>query len=134
MNLSNVVEIGRPPGTEFTIEEARNLLPIIKKITKKAELSVTKLLEDQSFMIKTGAPKEIVDSYDQKVGEILKTWGGKITRLGGRVFGSGLIGFNNGIGYWSWHHTEETIEFYHGYDEDPMTTRRKVAFIERQKN
>ena len=86
----------------FTYEEAVALLPRVREITTIAVGRVEELEED--------APAEEYQS-------VLDEWAAGVMALGVEVKGLWLADFNNGSGYYCWHHPETSLQHFHGYDE-----------------
>ncbi len=86
----------------FTYEEAVAQLPFVREITSTAVGQVEQLDED--------APPEEYQS-------VLDAWAAAILALGVEVKGLWLVDFNNGSGYYCWHHPESSLQHFHGYDE-----------------
>ncbi len=112
----------------FTLSEANSLIPLIYRITKKYEDRVEKLLSDQRFYMRTGAPKSVIDKVDLDVTRLLIEWGAKITKLGGVTLGSKVVSFDSGFGYWSWVYPDKEITHYYDYHEG-VHNRRTMGVI-----
>lgn len=97
----------------FTIEEARELLPIIRRITQQAHNQV-KFLGMQLSLFKEKSKKA---KYEEKIQEVFQAWHEKIRKLGCDAKGMWLVDFDSGEGYYCWHYPENTVDFYHGYVE-----------------
>ncbi len=85
----------------FTYEEAAALLPRVREITAAA-VGRVELLED--------------DALEQHQ-SVLDQWAAEVMALGVEVKGVWLADFNNGSGYYCWHHPETSLQHFHGYDE-----------------
>lgn len=110
----------------FSIFDANDLLPIIKRIFAKHEAEITKALADQRFFISTFAPQDRVNECDRRVERELIQMGSKLTKLGLKTFGDGYIGFDNGYGYYSFRNGEQSVTHFHGYMIDPHVNRVKL--------
>jgi len=95
----------------FTLDEARVILPIVRRITrhsfgevKQRSLQLT-LLKDRSR--KRAVEKEIQIQFED--------WHRKIQKLGCEAKGMWLVDFDSGDGYYCWHYPEPDISFFHGY-------------------
>ena len=97
----------------FSLEEAREIFPLVRRLTRAAQEEVKLLWEKQSFQ-KDLTRKE---QCDRQVQALFKTWQEKITKLGGRGKGMWLVDFDSGEGYFCWHYPEPDIAFFHGYNE-----------------
>lgn len=89
----------------FTFEEARKLLPAVRERTRRAVDRIAALGED-------GAEPEAPEANG-----ILLSWAREMAELGIEVKGPWLVDFDSGHGYWCWRWPEETLDYYHGYDE-----------------
>ncbi|MCC6133195.1 MAG: DUF2203 domain-containing protein [Acidobacteria bacterium] len=98
----------------FTLEEARALIPLIRERTRQALEQIGQLEmpdEDEE------PSAEERQAYEARSRQILLQWAHEIERLGIEVKGPWLIDFDSGGGYYCWRWPEESLEFFHGYDE-----------------
>ncbi len=86
----------------FSYEEAAALLPEVQKLTAEAVQEVESLAND--------APR---DEAQQVVGR----WAEAVMKMGIEVKGLWLIDFDNGSGYYCWQYPEESLQYFHGYDD-----------------
>lgn len=96
----------------FTYEEARELLPAVRKRTREA---IEALAEAG-----VGGDEESEEGprvVEQTAARILEEWARDVTALGIEVKGPWLVDFDCGGGYWCWRWPEEGLEFFHGYEE-----------------
>lgn len=89
----------------FTFEEARKLLPAVRERTRRALGRIEAL----------GA--EGVEPDERAANDILLAWVREMSQLGIDVKGPWLVDFDSGDGYWCWRWPEETLDYYHGYQE-----------------
>lgn len=96
----------------FTFEEARTLLPAVRERTREA-------LEALAQAEAGGGEEteETPDQLERTAARILEEWARDVTALGIEVKGPWLVDFDCGGGYWCWRWPEETLEFFHGYEE-----------------
>lgn len=99
----------------FTLEQARQLLPIVKKITEKYRLRVDNVMEKLERVEITDFV--LIDLLEAQVNEYLTEWNKKITRLGGIPEGLWRVGFDCGDGMYCWKYPESDIFFWHAYTE-----------------
>ena len=92
----------------FTFEEARALLPAVRERTKQA---LSKLAE-----VEAGESEER-QRLEQAAAGILEAWARDVTAMGIEVKGPWLVDFDSGAGYWCWRWPEESLGFFHGYEE-----------------
>jgi hypothetical protein len=86
----------------FTYEDASALLPAVQHMTADAVARVEALGEAASG-----------DDYQR----IVQQWADNILGLGIDVKGLWLVDFDNGSGYYCWQYPEESLQYFHGYDE-----------------
>jgi regulator of sirC expression with transglutaminase-like and TPR domain len=90
-----------PPRRTFTLEEARALLPQVRRITDAAVESFEQLAEE-------------LESERQ---EVVERWAHDVRALGIEVKGLWLVDFDSGSGYYCWKYPEAGLDHYHGYEE-----------------
>jgi hypothetical protein len=88
----------------FTFEEAKKLLPAVRERTRRALAKIEALQENG------------VEGGPEAKG-ILVAWAREMEELGIEVKGPWLVDFDSGDGYWCWRWPEETLDYYHGYEE-----------------
>ncbi len=87
----------------FSYEEAAILLLEVQRLTAQAV--------------------ERVDALDEKTAtsedyqSIVQEWADAVMALGIEVKGLWLVDFDNGSGYYCWKYPEESLQYFHGYDE-----------------
>ncbi len=96
----------------FTYAEARQLLPAVRRRTKEA-------LDALAGTSAEGAsgPEEARETLEREAASILGAWAKDIEALGIEVKGPWLLDFDSGSGYFCWKWPEESLDFFHGYDE-----------------
>ena len=90
------------PKKIFSYEEAAALLPSVQLLTADA-VAVLDGLTDET------PPSE----YET----VVQRWANDVMSMGIEVKGLWLIDFDNGSGYYCWKHPEESLQYFHGYDE-----------------
>jgi hypothetical protein len=91
-----------PVKKVFSYEDAAALLPEVQRLTASAVDQVEALAND--------APKD-------EAQRIVAGWAESIMSLGIEVKGLWLIDFDNGSGYYCWQYPEESLQYFHGYDD-----------------
>ena len=86
----------------FTYEDAAALLPEVQRLTNVAVEEVEALAND--------APRDAGQ-------QIVAKWAEDVMRLGIEVKGLWLVDFDNGSGYYCWQHPEESLQYFHGYED-----------------
>lgn len=107
----------------FSLQEAQELVPLLQRITRKHETQVNKLIQSQQYLVKSGAPDRVLESYQDGVNEELAKWAVKIKKLGCIPLPGCAVGIEAGGYYWSWFYNETKIEHYQLYTEDPGQRR-----------
>ncbi|HEY3054087.1 MAG TPA: DUF2203 family protein [Thermoanaerobaculia bacterium] len=87
----------------FSYEDASALLPEVQRLTNEAVARADALDEATA----TG------DDYQA----IVQEWADAVMSLGIEVKGLWLIDFDNGSGYYCWQYPEESLQYFHGYEE-----------------
>ncbi len=97
----------------FTYEEALALLPEVRRLTGEAVKSID---DDPAGEGDSGGdvPEVELSPESQKV---IADWAGAIMNLGIEVKGLWLVDFDSGSGYYCWRYPEESLQYFHGYDE-----------------
>ena len=104
--------MGETPRRTFTFEEARALLPAVREKTRRAL--------DALDAIAAGADEDAEAArvrMERAVEGILNGWREEVEALGIEVKGPWLVDFDSGAGYYCWRWPEESLEFFHGYEE-----------------
>jgi hypothetical protein len=91
------------PKKIFSYEDASALLPEVQRLTTEAVGLVQSLDEATA------------SSEDYQ--HIVQQWADSVISLGIDVKGLWLVDFDNGSGYYCWQHPEESLQYFHGYDE-----------------
>ena len=104
--------MSEPPRKTFTFDEARTLLPAVREKTRRAleALGGLEAVSDEDA-------ETIRSRTERTVEGILNGWREEVEALGIEVKGPWLVDFDSGAGYYCWKWPEESLEFFHGYDE-----------------
>ena len=111
--MGDVFELNRKKV--FSIGEARELLPIIRRITDEANLKVKALLATLEAQPDRDSDKAKI--LEEKINQQVSEWQTKISKLGAEGKGLWLVDFDCGTGYYCWKFPEENLQHYHGYSE-----------------
>ncbi len=87
----------------FSYEDASALLPAIQQMTEDAVVRVESLDEGTASS----------DDYQR----IVQQWADNVMSLGIDVKGLWLVDFDNGSGYYCWQYPEESLQYFHGYED-----------------
>ena len=112
MQLTEIIPSGQ--RRVFSLEEAKELLPLIKRITAQSEHELRRVL---TFMKHGQLPTEKKKELQRKTDRIIARWSAKISRMGVVVKGLWLVDFDMGRGYYCWKYGEEEIRYYHTYED-----------------
>jgi hypothetical protein len=91
------------PKKIFSYEEAAGLLPEVQRLTDDAVALVESLDEAAAT----------TSDYQN----IVQRWAEDVMNMGIEVKGLWLIDFDNGSGYYCWRYPEESLQYFHGYEE-----------------
>lgn len=100
------------PRRTFTFEEARALLPTVRERTRLALAALDGLASQTDE-----SPEAARARMERAVEKILNAWRAEVEAYGIEVKGPWLVDFDSGAGYYCWKWPEETLEFFHGYEE-----------------
>jgi hypothetical protein len=98
----------------FTFDEARRLLPQVKERTRRA---MEKIGELESSVDDEDGPEEAKEKLEAAAHAVLHEWAAEIMELGVEVKGPWLVDFDSGGGYYCWKWPEESLEYFHSYEE-----------------
>lgn len=107
----------------FTLEQARAVLPVIRRITADYSVKVEALMARLESVNLTQT--ETINRLETEVNELIKAWHEKIKKLGAKPKGLWLIDFDSGDGYFCWKYPESDLAYWHAY-EDGFTGRIAV--------
>ena len=99
-----------PPRRVFTLDEARALLPEVRRITNTA---VAKF-------------EELAEELESERQTLVERWARDVRALGVEVKGLWLVDFDSGAGYYCWKYPEAGLDHFHGYEEG-FTGRLKLT-------
>jgi hypothetical protein len=94
----------------FSYDEAAALLPEVRRLTEAAYQRVADLGAGTSEGIATA-------EVEGRIEGIVGAWAQALMEMGIEVKGLWLIDFDNGSGYYCWRYPEESLQFYHSYEE-----------------
>lgn len=98
----------------FSYDEAVNTFPVVRDLTTAAVRQVESLLSSV-------ASRDELDSRHEEVEEarerIVRAWAQQISTLGCEVKGVWLVDWDSGDGYYCWRFPEQSLSYFHTYDE-----------------
>jgi hypothetical protein len=111
--MGQVFELNRK--RVFSVIEARQILPIIRRVTEEANMRIRGLLAKLEAVKDRDAEK--TKEYEDQINRHVSEWQTKIAKLGAEGKGLWLVDFDCGTGYYCWKFPEENLEHFHGYTE-----------------
>lgn len=117
-----VITINRSNG--FTLSQAREVLPIVRRITQEFSAQVEVLIARLEAM----NPDEIdsINEVEEQVNGLIKAWHSKIKKLGAKPKGLWLVDFDFGQGFYCWKFPEKELLYWHTYEES-FANRRLIV-------
>lgn len=102
------------PNPYFTYEEALATLPKVRTLTAFAVRQIEAICNRVKSREEMEARK---DELEAAINCLMDEWMTEIAALGCEVKGPWLVDWDSGDGYYCWRYPEETIAFFHAYDE-----------------
>lgn len=99
----------------LTLKEARELLPIVRRVTDESQSKVESLLRQMELLPDNDAERK--KALEKEINVFVDQWQSKIEKLGGEPKGLWLVDFDCGVGYFCWKFPEHDLDFFHGYTE-----------------
>jgi len=96
----------------FTLREARELFPLVRRITAESFEELTPIKRNLDNMLATDPRMTAVEKAYESV---VKRWVNKMERLGLVVKGLWLVDFDTSDGYLCWKYPELALAHYHDY-------------------
>ncbi|MBI4405358.1 MAG: DUF2203 domain-containing protein [Deltaproteobacteria bacterium] len=109
--MGQIVEINQK--RLFSLEDARDLLPVVRRVTKSSYEVVKRLSTQLSFIPDKAKQAKI----EEQIQGVIQEWNTKIRKLGCEAKGMWLVDFDSGDGYYCWRYPEPNINYFHGYFE-----------------
>jgi hypothetical protein len=98
----------------FSLDDAQQLLPTIRQLTAEA-VRRSDALAEKLQVLPEDHPE--YDRLNSKLNDVVMRWAAEIRALDVEVKGLWLVDFDNGEGYYCWRYPEESVAYYHTYDE-----------------
>jgi len=98
----------------FTYEEALETFPEARRITAEAVGGIEAMVNSLKSREEMDARKAEIEETCQSV---VDEWMRQIRDLGCETKGLWLIDWDCGVGYYCWRYPEESLGYFHGYDE-----------------
>jgi hypothetical protein len=98
----------------FSYDEALSSFPTVRDMTAAA-------VRQMEALINSLASRDELESrrpeLEEACEEIVRAWAQEITVVGCEVKGLWLVDWDSGDGYYCWRFPEETVSFFHTYEE-----------------
>ena len=107
-------EAGGSDRKKFTLEEARALLPEVRRITDEAAEALRDIAQEIQSL---GAADPRRETLEEEYVDRVKNWQEEIQDVGCEVKGLFLVDFDNGEGFYCWKWPEQDVDHFHGYEE-----------------
>ena len=98
----------------FSLHEARELLPTVKRLTAEAVRNAESLVARLQKMDEADPEHEHLNTELERV---VAGWTKTMHEMSLEVKGLWLVDFDNGDGFYCWSYPEDNVGHYHGYDE-----------------
>jgi hypothetical protein len=98
----------------FSYDDALETFPLVRDLTAAAVRQIEALMNQlQSREEMESRKDELEEAYNR----IVQAWAAEITALGCEVKGLWLVDWDCGDGYYCWRYPEDSIAFFHTYDD-----------------
>jgi hypothetical protein len=111
-----------PVPRRFTLDEARALLPAVRRLTDVAVREADDIT-DRLDASGEGAERAHLEAT---LNAIVSKWVHDVAALGAVVKGLWLVDFDNGEGFYCWRYPEVDVTHFHGYEEG-FSGRMKIV-------
>ena len=98
----------------FTYDEALNTFPLVRDLTSAAVRQIESLSSGVGSRDELDSRRDEIEEAREK---IVRAWAREVTSLGCEVKGVWLVDWDSGDGYYCWRFPEQSIAFFHTYDE-----------------
>jgi hypothetical protein len=117
------VDRSTPKPRIFSLAEAQQLLPEVRRLTETASTQVDALLARIEGLAEDDPARA---GLAREAERAIEAWAVRLRELGLEAKGLWLVDFDNGEGYYCWKHPEPAVAHYHAY-EDGFAGRMKIT-------
>ncbi len=101
----------RPGRRIFSYDEALAIFPAVRDLTASA------IHQIETLLVGSRATEVRRQEIEQARDLVVTQWVREITAIGCEVKGLWQVDWDNGDGYYCWRYPEETISYFHTYEE-----------------
>ena len=98
----------------FSYREALALFPAVRERTQKAVREIQEIYALQPTSDEAAGNNP---HLELEINAVVEQWAEEITALGCEVKGLWLVDWDSGDGYYCWRYPEETIGYFHSYED-----------------
>ena len=98
----------------FSYDEAVNTFPVVRDLTAAAVRQVESLVNSVASRDELDSRRDEMEEARER---IVRAWAQQIATLGCEVKGVWLVDWDSGDGYYCWQHPEQSLSYFHTYDE-----------------
>lgn len=118
--------IGINRRSVFSLDEAKRLIHLIRKMTKQSAERVQMLINQMERLSRANdVERSRLEALEEEASQIIQDWQTKVQKLGGLPKGIWIVDVDSGDGYFCWKYPEITIEHWHRYS-DGFTKRKSL--------
>ncbi len=99
----------------FTLEEAQDRMPEVKRLTEPVYLLAASLARETQDAERSGDAAR-VEALKARIQSLIEAWSESVQALGADVKGLWLVDFDSGDGYWCWAWPEMELSHWHSYE------------------
>ena len=101
-------------GRQFSLDEASRLLPSVKLVTAEAVREAEELSRE---LRQHGEAHPKHDALTEQLDSVVSRWASRLKELQVEAKGLWLVDFDNGDGFYCWKYPEQSLSFFHTYED-----------------